>query len=111
MAKATIYVVIDEYDFEDSHTESILGIYDSFDKAYKHASTHVKKQIKEYIQDHNESSLGTIPDGAFVADKDEVIPKEDILSDDGYVYIDEGVVEFDCVKIKTYKVNIEKENE
>lgn len=110
MAKATIYVVIDEYDFEDSHTESIIGIYDSFDKAYECASTYVKKQIKEYIRDHNESSLGTIPDGAFVADKDEIIPKEDILSDDGYVYIDEGIVEFDCIKIKTYKVDIEKEN-
>ena len=109
MAKTTIYVVIDEYDFEDSHTETILGIYDSFDKAYKHASKHVKKQIKEYIRDHNDLSRGAIPDGAFVADKDEAIPKEDILSDDGFVYIDEGVVEFDCIKIKTLKVNIIKE--
>lgn len=105
MAKTTIYVVIDEYDFEDSHTESILGIYDSFDRAYKHASKHVKKQIKEYISDHD-----GIPDGAFVVDKDEVIPKDDILSDDGYVYIDEGIVEFDCIKIKTYKVSITKED-
>lgn len=105
MAKTTIYVVIDEYDFEDSHTETILGIYDSFDKAYKHASKHVKKQIKEYIRDH-----GAIPDGAFVANKDEAIPKEDILSNDGFVYIDEGVVEFDCIKIKTFKVNIIKED-
>lgn len=108
MAKVTIYVVIDEFDFEDSHTEAIIGIYDSFEKAYKHASAHVKRQIKEYIRDHNDLSLGSNPDGPFIMDKDEVIPKEDILSDGGFVYIDEGIVEFDCIKIKTYKVNVSK---
>lgn len=109
MAKVTIYVVIDEFDFEDSHTESIIGVYDSFEKAYKHASTHVKKQIKEYIRDHDDLSLGVNPDGPYIMDKDKAIPKEDILSDDGFVYIDEGIVESDCIKIKAYKVNVAKE--